>query len=57
MYYIFDWTYKLISTARFDTFEDAWAWVYENIDDSNDAYDDLLVLTYNELNAMKGRAI
>jgi len=45
MYIIEDWVYNIMFNGKmFNTFDDAWCFVYENIEDKDNAYDDIFVV-------------
>lgn len=50
MFKIFDWMHNEVNTGGkvFDTFEDGWEWIYTNVPNEDNAYDDLFVLQCNE---------
>ena len=45
MWRIVDWADNNVNTGGkiFETFEDGWEWIYANVPDEDDAYDDLFV--------------
>ena len=46
---IMDWAYnRMFVTKEFDSFEDGWDFIYENIEDVDNAYDDIFVVTKEE---------
>ena len=43
---IIDWAYnRLFPKMEFESFEDGWEFIYENIEDEDNAYDDIFVVT------------
>ena len=48
-YGIFDWTNNRIYDHKdFETFEDAWGHIYDNVTDTDNAYDEYYVLALGE---------
>ena len=46
---IMDWVYnRMFVTKEFESFEDGWEFIYENIEDVDNAYDDIFVVTKEE---------
>ena len=46
---IMDWAYNwLFPRQEFESFEDGWDWIYENIEDEDNAYADLFVVSKDE---------
>lgn len=44
-YEIKDWMNNLLFDGKtFESFQDGWSFIYDNVKDENDAYDDLFVL-------------
>ena len=42
---IIDWAYnRLFPKMEFESFEDGWDFIYENIEDEDNAYDDIFVI-------------
>lgn len=42
---IIDWAYnRLFPKMEFESFEDGWGFIYENIEDEDNAYDDIFVI-------------
>lgn len=50
MFKIFDWANNEVNTGgkTFDTFQDGWDWIMQNVPDEDHAYDDLFVLKCDE---------
>ncbi len=45
MYIIKDWIGNtLFNSRKFNSFEDAWGFIYKNVKDENSAYDDYFVV-------------
>lgn len=53
---IIDWAYnRLFPKQEFESFDDGWCFIYENIEDTDDAYDDVFVVLKDEyINKIKG---
>ena len=46
---IMGWAYnRMFATREFASFEDGWEFIYENIEDEDNAYDDIFVVTKEE---------
>ena len=46
---ILDWAYnRMFITKQFDSFEDGWDFIYENIEDEDSAYEDVFVVSKEE---------
>lgn len=46
---ILDWAYnRMFITKEFDSFEDGWDFIYENIEDEDNVYEDLFVVGKEE---------
>ena len=48
MFIIVDWVNNVMFDGKeFDSFDDGWAFIYENIEDKDNAYDDVFVIEKN----------
>ena len=46
---ILDWAYnRMFATKEFESFEDGWDFIYENIEDEDNVYEDLFVVGKEE---------